>query len=70
MVQLYCDSCKKKVQKPSRGVNYVSELGFDLCLPCRDELLVETGKEVRRRGAYKLKDYHAVYARILRKKCS
>jgi len=69
MVQVFCDSCKKKVKEPSRGVNYVSELGLDLCLSCRDELVLETGKALSRKGAYLLKDYRGVYEHTLRKMC-
>jgi len=69
MVQVYCDSCKKEIREPSRGVNYISVVGLDLCLPCRDDLVRLTGKEMRRKGNYQLRAYHGVYEQTLRKMC-
>ena len=48
MVVVYCDSCKKEVRKPSQGVNYVSIVGLDVCIPCRDDLVRQTGKEMHK----------------------
>jgi hypothetical protein len=69
MIQVFCDSCNKEVRQPSRGVNYISVLGYDLCLPCRDDLVRQTGKEVLKKGAYHLKAYHAAYEQTLRRMC-
>ncbi len=69
MTHLYCDSCGKEVRKPSRGTNYVAILGHDLCLPCRDDLIRQTGKEMSRKDQYQLAAYHGVYEQTLRKMC-
>jgi len=69
MVHLYCDACGKEVRKPIRGGNYVAVLGKDLCLPCRDELIRQTGKEMLRRDQYQLKAYNVVYEQTLRRMC-
>jgi len=69
MVQVFCDSCNKEIHKPSRGVNYVDVLGCDLCLPCRDILVSQTGKEMHKKDAYQLKAYRGVYEQTLRKMC-
>jgi hypothetical protein len=69
MVQVFCDSCKKEIRKPSQGVNYLAVLGRDLCLPCRDDLVRQTAKEVHKRGAYQLKAYRGVYEQTLRRMC-
>lgn len=69
MVQVFCDSCDKEIHEPSRGVNYISILGFDLCLPCRDDLVKQTGKEMRKKDAYQLRAYHGVYEQTLRRMC-
>lgn len=69
MVQVFCDSCDKEIRKPSRGVNYISMLGFDLCLPCRDDLVRQTGKVMHKKGAYHWKDYKGVYEQTLRRMC-
>jgi hypothetical protein len=69
MVLVYCDSCKKKVPEPSRGVNYVTELGLDLCLSCRDDLIKQTGRTLGKRDAYRLKDYRGVYEQTMRRMC-
>jgi hypothetical protein len=69
MVQLFCDSCDKEIRKPSRGVNYISLLGYDLCLPCRDDLTRQTGKAMHKKEAYQLKAYNGVYEQTLRRMC-
>ena len=69
MVQVFCDSCDKEIRKPSRAVNYISLLGNDLCLPCRDDLIRQTGKEMHKKEAYQLKAYNGVYEQTLHRMC-
>jgi hypothetical protein len=69
MVQVFCDSCDKEIHNPSRGVNYISVIGLDLCLPCRDDLIQQTGKEMHKKDAYHLKAYNGVYEQTLRRMC-
>jgi len=69
MVQVFCDSCKKEIRKPSQGVNYVSIVGLDVCVACRDDLVQQTSKEMHKRGAYQLKAYHGLYEQTLRRMC-
>ena len=69
MVQVYCDSCKKEIRKPSQGVNYVSIVGLDVCIPCRDDLVRLAAKTMRQKGSYQLKAYHGIYEQTLRRMC-
>jgi hypothetical protein len=50
-------------------VNYISLLGNDLCLPCRDDLIRQTGKEMHKKEAYQLKAYNGVYEQTLHRMC-
>jgi len=69
MVHVYCDGCGKEVKRASRDINYVTLLGYDLCLPCRENLIRQTGKEMMKKGAYHLKNYHGVFEQTLRRMC-
>ena len=69
MVQVICDSCKKEIRQPSQGVNYVSIVGLDVCIPCRDDLVRQAGKAMRKKGSYQLKAYHGIYEQTLHKMC-
>jgi hypothetical protein len=50
-------------------VNYISLLGYDLCLPCRDDLTRQTGKAMHKKEAFLLKAYNGVYEQTLRRMC-
>ena len=69
MVELYCDSCGKKVPRAARNVNYVTLLNKDLCLSCHGELLVSTDQAMARMENYQLKTYHEVFSKTLLKMC-
>jgi hypothetical protein len=69
MVAVYCDSCKKEIRKPSQGANYVTMIGLDLCLSCRDDLIKQTGKEMHKKGSYQLKAYRGVLEQTLHRMC-
>jgi hypothetical protein len=69
MVLVYCDSCKKEIHKPAQGVNYISVVGLDVCVPCREELVKQTVKEMQKKDSYQLRAYHAVYEQTLRRMC-
>jgi hypothetical protein len=69
MVQVYCDSCKKEIRKPSPGVNYLSIVGLDICLSCRDDLVRQTGKVMHKPDSYQHTADHGVYEQTLRRMC-
>jgi hypothetical protein len=69
MVHVYCDGCGKEIRRASRGSNYVTLLGYELCLPCREDLLRVTGKEIMKKDAYHLKSYQGVFEHALHKMC-
>jgi hypothetical protein len=69
MIQVICDSCGKEIRRAARGANYVTLLGYDLCMPCRDGLIHQAGKETQRKEGYQLKTYETVYRDTLRRMC-
>jgi hypothetical protein len=69
MVLVYCDSCKKEIRKPAQGVNYISVVGLDVCVSCRDDLLKQTAKEMQKKASYQLRAYHSLYEQTLRRMC-
>jgi hypothetical protein len=69
MIQVFCDSCGKEIRRAARGANYVTELGYELCMPCKDSLVHHTSKEMMRKDGFQLKTYETVYRETLRRMC-
>jgi hypothetical protein len=69
MIQVLCDSCGKVVRGAARGATYITMLGYDLCLPCRDSFFRQAGKATMREERYKLKTYESICKQTLRRMC-
>jgi hypothetical protein len=69
MTAIVCDICKKAVPGARKDVNYTVVLDRDLCIPCTDDLLDATKKQMQARRPYIFKDYYDLLTRNLVQMC-
>lgn len=52
MRALYCDVCRKEIEKPVSNLNYFHIREFDICEPCKDGLDARLKPAVRAHNPY------------------
>ena len=72
MTTIFCDICKKHIQAARKDINYHVLLDKELCLPCSDNLLETTRRQLAPKywSSFSLKDYEQTLVKNLTQMCA
>jgi len=60
MTIIACDICRKSIAGARRDVNYVAILDKEVCIPCHEDLLDTTKRQMLTRRPFLFKDYQVM----------
>ena len=72
MTTIFCDICKKHIQAARKDMNYQVLLDKELCIPCSENLLEVTKRQLlpRHFSSFSLKDYEQTLVKNLTQMCA
>ena len=70
MTTIFCDICKKHIQGARKEINYSVILDKEICVPCGENLLEVTKRQMLTRSPYIFKEYNDSLIKNLTQMCA